>query len=72
MLYNISSPSESWQTKEWRPPKIHSKCYHSAYYCIEQIFIVEVSNNMGKSDNDQEDEEPESFGFFSFKPWVTK
>lgn len=42
------------------------------YYCIEQIFIVEVSNNMGKSDNDQEDEEPESFGFFSFKPWVTK
>lgn len=38
---------------------------------IVVIFIVEVSNNMGKSENDQEDEEPESFGFFSLKPWVT-
>ena len=54
------------------PQKFHLKCYHSAYYCIEQIFIVEVSNNMGKSENDQEDEEAESFGFFSLKPWVSK
>ena len=51
---------------------MHLKCYHSACFYIEQIFIVEVSNNMGKSENDQEDEEPESFGFFSLKPWVTK
>ena len=51
---------------------MHLKCYHSACFYIEQIFIVEVSNNMGKSENGQEDEEPESFGFFSLKPWVTK
>ena len=58
--------------KKWHPQKMHLKCYHSACFYIEQIFIVEVSNNMGKSENDQEDEEPESFGFFSLKLWVTK